>query len=63
MRNVQNISIRGSELDWLKYPKQINGGKLDSVRCETGRHRRHNYKKSTERQQQNNTENFERGKN
>jgi hypothetical protein len=45
MKNVQNISIRGSDLEWLKYPKQMNGGKLDSVGREPGRHRRHKYKK------------------
>lgn len=39
MRNVQNISIRGSGLGCLKYPKQMNGGKLDSVRREPGRNR------------------------
>jgi hypothetical protein len=50
MRNVQNISIRGSELGWLKYPKQMNGGKVDSVRREPGRHRRHKYRKSMEQQ-------------
>ena len=50
MRNVQNISIRGSELEWLKYPKQMNAGKLDSVGREPGRHRRHKYKKSNEQQ-------------
>jgi hypothetical protein len=50
MRNVQNISIRGNEMEWLKYPKQMNGGKLDSVRREPGGHRRQNYKKIKEQQ-------------